>query len=99
MEQYERFLAATPHRRQRQREETPAPPAGSLTTYREGMTCPLCGNCQVVRRTTRVSVNYLGCSSFRPGAAQQDCPFTQARWWFQAYFKFSPLFGEDFQFD
>ena len=30
---------------------------------------------------------------------QQDCPFTQARWWFQTYLRFSPLFGEDFQFE
>ena len=56
---YGRFLAATPYRRHREREETPAPPDGSLTTYREGITCPLCGNGQVVRRTSRAGVNYL----------------------------------------
>ena len=25
--------------------------------------------------------------------------FSRSRWWFQIFFLFSPLFGEDFQFD
>ena len=87
IDHFERFLAVTPCKRQRQREETPAPPAGSRTTYREGVPCPMSANGQVVRRTSKEGVNYLGCSCFRPGAEEQDhCPFFSRSWMLQQIF-------------
>ena len=44
-------------------------------------------NGQVVRRTSKEGVNYLGCSCFRPGAEEQDhCPFFSRSWMLQQIF-------------
>ena len=50
-------------------------PSSFTASFTAGQQCPDCGEGQLSAKVSARGRRYLGCSSFRPGAAEQSCSF------------------------